>query len=101
MTVTWFDWAGAALAAFMVAWLVAVVPGAVPDGNRTVIDTWAVVPAGSGVNNVNSAVPVAGLYSTLAKFPPNCTSAAARDTCGGSVSVMVAFSHGTVSDEHE
>ena len=61
VTVTWFDWAGAALVAFMVAWFVAVVPGAVPAGKRTVIDSWAVVPAGSGVNNVNSAVPVAGL----------------------------------------
>ena len=61
VTVTWFDCAGAALVAFIVAWLVTVVPGAVPAGKCTVIDSWAVVPAGSGVNSVKSAVPVAGL----------------------------------------
>ena len=61
VTVTGFDWTAAALVAVMLAWLTAVVPGAVPGGNWTEIDTCAVVPAGRGENRAKVAVPVAAL----------------------------------------
>ena len=59
VTVTGLEVTDGALAAEIVPWLVAVVPGGVPGGNFTTMPTWAIVPGSIGSNIVNVAVRVA------------------------------------------
>ncbi len=58
VTITWLDVTEGALEALIEPWLTACVPTAVPGGNCALIETWAVVPAGSGLNSWKTAVPV-------------------------------------------
>ena len=83
-------------------WLTACVPTAVPGGNCALIETWAVVPAASGLNSCEDGRAGAGVVGDrlevaleLGRRSPGGRAAA------GMTSMIVAPSQSWLNDEQE